>query len=99
MAASLSVLALLVLSEFTPVLTDISSADGTLRQEVKGTITSIRNAGAGLMIVLEDASGSASIYCKVEGVSKEISVGGTAVAVITGQGDGGLLFAASIRPL
>lgn len=95
----MSVLALLLFSDFAPVPVDISSADGSGRQEVKGTIVSLRSAGAGLMVVLEDASGSATIYCKNEGVSTDISVGNLAVAVITGSGDDGLLFAATIRPL
>ncbi|MEI6796502.1 MAG: hypothetical protein WCK39_06530 [Methanomassiliicoccales archaeon] len=98
-AATLSVLALLIFSDFAPVPTELSSADGSRRQEVEGTVISVRSAGAGLLVVLEDASGSATIYCKTEGVSTEISVGSLAIAVITGSGDDGLLFAATIRPL
>jgi hypothetical protein len=66
---------------------------------VEGTVISIRSAGAGLMIVLEDASGQVTVYCKAEGVSTALGVGVLASAVITGKGDGGLLFASTIRPL
>jgi hypothetical protein len=99
LAATLSVLALLVLSDFSPQPSTISAADGSLRQEIEGTITSMRSAGAGLMVVMEDASGSATVFCKADGVSTELKVGSLAAAIITGQGDGGLLFAATIRPL
>jgi hypothetical protein len=98
-AAVFSVLLLLVLSDFSPQLSSISAADGSRRQEVEGTITSMRSAASGLMITMEDASGSVTVFCRTEGVAAGLKVGSLASAVITGQGDGGLLFAATIRPL
>jgi hypothetical protein len=98
-AAILSVAALLVLSEFSPQLVTISSADGSAREEVEGTVTSMRSSSTGLMVVMEDASGSATVYCRSEGVSTDLRVGSLARAIITGRGDGGLLFASAILPL
>jgi hypothetical protein len=97
-AAVLSVAALLALSDFSPQPVTMSSADGSVREEVEGTITSMRSSGAGLMVVMEDASGSATVYCRSEGFSTDLRVGSLARAIITGKGEG-LLFASAILPL
>jgi hypothetical protein len=98
-AAVASTLALLLLSDFAPTPMDVASADGESRQEVRGTVASMRQSTNGVIVVLQDASGSASIFCRSEGMGAGLTVGCLASATVTGASGDGLLFASSVRPL